>query len=128
MADIPGPGVAPVAEPPTAVTPPTTGPRPAPSLPDDWPAKAADTVDLVVALVSDRAVRPVVVAARAVVFGVLIALTGLVVLVAVSIALVRLLDVYAWPGLQWLSYFVLAALFLVGGLAAWSQRAPKGGA
>ncbi len=88
------------------------------------PAKAVDSVDLVVAFVHNKAVRPLVVATRAIVFGILIAVLATVVLLLVSIALLRVLDVYAFPGRIWASYAVLGAIFTVGGLFAWSRR-PK---
>ena len=48
--------------------------------PTSWPTKAVDTVDTVVATVNDRAVRPAIVAARAVVFGVIIGVVAVTVL------------------------------------------------
>ena len=71
--------------------------------------RALDTVDTVVALVNDKAVRPAVVIARGVVFGVLIAVVGLTVLVLLSVGLLRLLTI--GTGHVWISYLVLSALF-----------------
>jgi hypothetical protein len=88
----------------------------------EWPAKAADMVELAVAAINDRAVRPVLIAARAVVFGVLIAVLGVALVVWGSIGLVRLLDVYLWPGKVWASYLLLGALFIIGGMVAWWLR------
>ncbi len=122
MTDIPGPSTEPSPGPADAAPPATFASRMAPTLPEDWPAKAADTVDLVVATISDRAVRPVVVGARALVFGVLIFLMVLVSVTWISIAFVRLLDVYLWPGKVWASYFLLAVIFCTLGFVAWSQR------
>ncbi len=93
----------------------------------EWPARAVDAIDLVVGTVNDRAVRPIVVAARAIVFGLLIAVIGLVVLVLVSVGLIRLLDVYVFPGRVWASYAVLGALFSILGLWAWSKRTVPAG-
>ena len=70
----------------------------------EWPKKAADTVDLVVDTIHDKAIRPVLLAARIVVFGLLIAVLSSVVLVLLSVGLLRLLDVYAFAGRVWLSY------------------------
>lgn len=94
----------------------------------DWPRKAADAVDLLVDIVHDKAVRPAALVARAVVFGLLIAALALVVVVLVSVALVRLLDVYAFGGRVWISYAVLGGLFTLAGLAAWSRRYASGSA
>ena len=89
---------------------------------EELPGKAVDTVDLVVAFVHNKAVRPLVVATRAIVFGMLIAVLGTVVVLLVSIALLRVLDLYVFPGRIWASYAVLGAFFSLAGLLAWSRR------
>jgi hypothetical protein len=97
-----------------------------------WPKKAADAVDLVVDTIHDKAIRPIVLAARVVVFGLLVAVLSLIVLVLLSVGLLRLLDVYAFSGRVWISYAVLGAIFTLAGLFLWSRRtarsdpAPKG--
>lgn len=92
-----------------------------------WPRKAADAVDLVVDTIHDKAVRPAMLAARAVVFGMLAAVLALVVLVLLSVGLVRLLDVYAFGNRVWISYAVLGGIFTAAGFLAWSRRtAPEG--
>jgi hypothetical protein len=88
----------------------------------EWPAKAVDAIDLVVATVHDRAIRPALVAARAVVFGIIIAVVALVLLILLSITLVRLLDVYVFPGRVWASYLLLGSLFVAGGFILWWRR------
>lgn len=107
-------------------TPPTTEERPPPVagapghvFPADWPTRAADTVDLLVAAVNDRAVRPVVIAARALVFGVLIGVLALAVLVWLSVAVLRILDIWLEV---WVSYLVLGAVFVAVGLVVWRLR------
>jgi len=42
--------------------------------------------------------------------------------VLVSIALIRLLTVYAFDGRVWLSDLVVGAVFVILGIVAWSQR------
>ncbi len=96
-----------------------------PTVGEEWPARAADAVDQAVAVVRDRAVRPVVIAARGLVFGVVILVVSSAALVWLTVGLLRLLDVYAWPGEVWISYFVLAAVFLAGGTALWVLRAER---
>ncbi len=64
-------------------------------------------------------------AARIVVFGLLIAALSSVVLILLSIGLLRLLDVYAFPGRIWLSYFVIGGVFTVVGLFAWTKRTSR---
>ena len=87
-----------------------------------WPKKAADAVDLVVDTIHDKAIRPVLVAARAIVFGLLVGVLAFVVLVLVCVGVLRVLDVYVFPGRVWASYAVLGLVFSGAGLLAWSQR------
>lgn len=111
-------------------TPPPPGqPGPAPdAVTADWPRKAVDAIDRVVGAVHDKAVRPVALVARAVVFGLLVAALGTVLLVLLSIALLRLLDSYAFEGRVWLSYLVLGAVFSAVGLLLWTKRMGRGDA
>ncbi len=88
----------------------------------EWPAKAVDAIDLVVATVHDRAIRPALVAARAVVFGLIIAVVALVLLILLSIALIRLLDVYVFDGRVWASYLLLGSIFVLAGFILWWRR------
>ncbi len=92
----------------------------------DWPAKVADTIEDVVDAVGDRVVRPLILAARGIVFGVIIATMALVLSVVLAIAVVRLLDVYAFGGRVWASDAVLGALLVIGGAFAWSRRTARG--
>ena len=101
------------------------GAGPGDGIAPDWPEKAACAVDLVVDTIHDKALRPILLAARAVVFGLLAAVLALVVLVLVSVGLVRLLDVYAFSGRVWISYAVIGGVFCLGGLFAWTKRAPR---
>jgi hypothetical protein len=88
----------------------------------DLPTRGTELVDSLVELLRDRAVRPLTLATRAVVFGIIILAASLVTLVLVSITLIRLLTVYAFDGRVWLSDLVVGAVFVVIGLVAWSRR------
>ena len=92
----------------------------------EWTNRALDTVDRVVATVNDKALRPAIIAARGVVFGVIIGMAGLVILVMVSIGLVRLGTVYLFDHKVWISYLVLSALFCAGGAFAYAKRGVAG--
>jgi hypothetical protein len=88
----------------------------------EWPSKVAQTVEDVVGAVQDRAIRPILLAARAVVFGILVASMGLVFCVLLAIAAIRVLDVYAFGHRVWPAEALVGALLVVGGFAAWSRR------
>jgi hypothetical protein len=100
---------------------------PASSLPGsgalaDIPVRATDLVDTLVGLLRDKAVRPLTLVTRAVVFGIIVFAASVVTVVLVSIASIRILTVYAFGGRVWLSDLVVGAVFVVAGLFAWSRR------
>jgi hypothetical protein len=99
----------------------------------DLPTRGADLVDTLVELLRDKAVRPLTLATRAVVFGIIIFAASIVTVVLLSITLIRLLTVYAFDGRVWLSDLVVGAVFVIAGIVAWSKRVdpnagPTGGA
>ena len=101
--------------------------HPAPSLPsmaalDDLPAKGADAVDAVVDFIQNKAVRPLTLATRAIVFGIIVLTASVVTLTLVSITLVRLLTVYIPGNRVWVSDLIVGAVFVGGGMFAWTQR------
>ena len=89
---------------------------------EELSARAADTVELVVETVHDKVVRPALLAGRAIVFGVLIAVVGLVVLVLLAVGFVRLLDVYAFGGRVWASDALIGVVACGGGFFLWTMR------
>ena len=88
----------------------------------ELPRRAADVVQLVVDTIHDKAVRPVVLATRALVFGLLVAALGTVLVVVGSIAVLRIFDVYVFGRQVWLSYIVLGGALTLAGLAVWTRR------
>ncbi len=91
----------------------------------DWPAEAANRVDSLVTGVRDKTVKPLTLAAKGVVYGILVAVLSLVALVLVTAALVRVLDVYAFPGRIWATYTVIGGIFTLVGAFLWLKRRPK---
>ncbi len=89
---------------------------------NDLPVRGTDLVESLVTLLRDRTVRPLTLATRAVVFGIIIFAASVVTITLVSIALIRLLTVYAFDGRVWLSDLVVGAVFVTVGLVAWGQR------
>jgi hypothetical protein len=100
---------------------------PAPALPGsgplaDLPVRGADLVDTLVTLLRDKTVRPATLATRAIVFGIIVFAASVVTVVLVSIALIRVLTVYAFDGRVWLSQLVVGLIFVAAGIVAWTKR------
>lgn len=91
----------------------------------ELPRKAADVVQLVVDTLHDKAIRPAVLAARVVVFGLVVAALAGLLVVAGSIAVLRLFDVYVFGHQVWLSYIVLGGALTLAGFGAWSLRTAR---
>lgn len=108
-------------------TPDPAGSTPAglEALEHQWSVRAADGVDVVVTTVRDRVVRPILLVARALVFGAIILVAGAVMLILLSVGLLRLLDVYAFPGRVWASYLLLGVVFSLAGLLVWTRRTDR---
>jgi hypothetical protein len=88
----------------------------------ELPRRAADLVQLVVDTIHDKAVRPALLATRVLVFGLIVAAVGTVLVVVGSIALLRIFDVYVFGRQVWLSYIVLGGALTLVGLGAWTRR------
>lgn len=89
-------------------------------LSDALSTRALDTIDSVVATVNDKAVRPAIVAARGIVFGVVIAVVAVVVVIMFSIAFIRVTSMYGHR--VWISYLSLGLLFTAAGAILYSRR------
>ena len=87
---------------------------------DALSARALDTIDTVVATVNDRAVRPAVVAARSVVFGIIIAVIGITVVVLFCVGFIRLTTIAGHR--IWASYIVLGLIFSAVGAVLYARR------
>jgi hypothetical protein len=93
-----------------------------------WQARVVDTIEDVVSGVHDRVIRPLLLVARAVVFGIIVATMALVMGILFSVAVVRLLDVYAFRGRVWASDATVGGLLTVGGVVLWTLRRSRGDA
>lgn len=98
---------------------------------EDWPAKAAETIERLVGSVRDKTTGPAITAARAVVYGTFAALVGSAVLVLLIIGAVRVLDTYLPDSVFgedhiWAAYLILGLLFVIAGAVLWARRRSGG--
>jgi hypothetical protein len=94
---------------------PKAGPEP------DWAAKTADSIDKIIGSIRSKTTTPLERLTRVVVYGVVCAILGLVVLVLVAIASVRALDEMI-PGEVWPAHLIIGGIFIGGGLFSWWKR------
>ena len=87
---------------------------------DEWSNRALDTIDTVVATVNDKAIRPAIVAARGIVFGVVIAVIGITVVVLFCVGFIRVTTIAGHR--IWASYLVLGLIFCAVGAVLYSRR------
>jgi len=98
-----------------------------PSLPglgglDDLPAKGADAVDAVVDFIQNKAVRPLTLATRAIVFGIIVLTASIATVTLLAITMIRVLTVYIPGNRVWVSDLIVGVFFGVVGTVAWSKR------
>ncbi|ACU53004.1 hypothetical protein Afer_0029 [Acidimicrobium ferrooxidans DSM 10331] len=87
----------------------------------DVAARVATWVGEAVSLIRSRTVDPAAFVARVLVYGLLAAAVGVVVLILSIDAVVKLLDAYAFGNRVWITEFVVAALSLAGSAVAWRR-------
>jgi len=93
----------------------------------DWPAQAADTIEKAVQGVRDKTTGPAISAARWFVAGLFLVIMATTVAILLSIALVRLLDVYLPESVfgeshVWAAYLILGLPVFIAGLVLLSKR------
>lgn len=98
----------------------------------EWTDQTADAVESIVLSVKQKTTVPLTTMARAVVYGLVIAALGSVVMVLGAVALVRVLTVYLPVGRVngghhrvWVADLIVGGIFTLIGMLAWSKRAPK---
>jgi len=77
--------------------------------------QTADTIERLVGKVRDKTSVPLVTVARALVFGLLAAVMGVVVAVVAVVMLIRVIDVVTGEGNVWIAYLAVGGLFAVVG-------------
>ena len=91
---------------------------------------AADTIERLVGTVRDKTTKPLVTAARGIVFGLLAAFAGLVAVVLLIVVFTRLVQIlWALPfdhdSSVWLSYMTVGGIFTAAGLLLMTKRHAK---
>jgi hypothetical protein len=90
----------------------------------DFVDKALFQFDHVLDIVHDRVLRPILLAGRALAYGLIILLAAFFLIGALLIGLLRFVDVYCFAGREYLSYVSVGALSLLAGLIVWRKRRP----
>lgn len=109
-------------------TRPSSSPRAATSysatdvLAGTWPAQAADTIVGAVDTVREKTTGPIQTAARGLVYGIVVAVFGTMVVVLLIIGAIRLLDAVQPWGNVWLPYLELGLILLVVGSLVFRRR------
>ena len=93
---------------------------------DDWPARAADTIERLVGTVRDKTVVPAQRATRAVVYGLLA--TFFIGTAAVLLVIGAFRGLVILTGDVWLAYLICGGILVLAGVFLWSRRLrrPKG--
>jgi hypothetical protein len=91
-----------------------------------WPAQVADTIEGVVTTFRTQVIRPLMLVARGLVFGIIVGTMAIVIGVLLAVSLVRFMTVYFFGGRVWISYLVLGSVFVILGFVAWALRHSPG--
>lgn len=94
----------------------------------EWPGKAADLIVSTVDAVHDKVVRPLALAVRGLVYGIVAGAMGGVLAVLGAVMVVRILDVYVFGRRVWASDVVVGGVLALAGLALWGKRGSTRGA
>ena len=87
----------------------------------DWTKDLLDRLDHYIDVVRSNTTDRLVKVARVLVYGVIALILGSMAAIIALITLIRVLDIVL-PREVWLPYMVLGAIFLGGGLFAWSKK------
>ena len=87
----------------------------------DWTKDLLDRLDHYIDVVRSNTTDRLVKVVRVLVFGVITLILGTMAGIIALITLIRVLDIVL-PREVWLPYMVLGAIFLAGGLFAWSKK------
>ncbi len=83
---------------------------------EDLPGKAADLIDEFVDRLHNKFVRKIILAARMVVFGLLMVSVAILAFTIAAIGVIRFLNVYLFHGHEWASYAIVGIILFGTGL------------
>jgi hypothetical protein len=96
----------------------------------DWTADITGRIESTVGLVRDKTTVPATLAARGIVFGLVVGVLAAALLLLLVLAVVRIADVYLplhpVGRRVWVADAIAAAIFFLAGAFAWRKRRPKG--
>ena len=99
--------------------------EPSPTVGNDWPEQAADTIERVVGSVRDKTTGPLTTVAQGLVYGLLAAILGVAALVLFAVGLERVLIDFFFEDDVWAAHLIVGGIFVLLGLFAWSKRRQK---
>jgi LPXTG-motif cell wall-anchored protein len=86
--------------------------------------RALASLDHLLDVFHDKALRPILLVGRTVAFAALLLIMAILAFVALMIGLTRLLNVYLFSAHEWLTYVVLGVALIGSGLVIWRRRRP----
>jgi hypothetical protein len=86
--------------------------------------RALGSLDHLLDVLHDNVLRPIILGGRFVAYGFILLAVVIAMVVALLVSLTRLLNVYLFPGKEWATYFLLAAVLTSVGLVVWRSRRP----
>ncbi len=81
-------------------------------------------LDYLLDLVHDKVLRPIILGARFLAYGLIIVLAVVVLVSVLVIGLVRLFDIYVFNGRVWITYAAIGSASMLTGLIIWRRRRP----
>lgn len=98
---------------------------------ENQPERVPDSIDKAFGLLDhaldvfhDKVLRPIFLAGRTIAFGFILVNVGAAVFTLFLVGLIRLLNIYAFAGREWITYLSLGAVLVAGGLVVWRRRKP----
>ena len=90
----------------------------------DYVDRALNFLDHLLDVFHDKVLRPILLAGRIIAYGFIILCASLILTIALTVGLLRILNVYAFAGHEWISYAILGVISLTSGLIIWRKRRP----